>query len=325
LRAALVSASVATDPVFFGHRYADPGDQEIAATVAALFAYGRVAVMARTIEAILACLGPHPRAAILAGTHHRPGWGRDLRYRFQRSVDVVGMLQALRNSVDRWGGLGLALADHAKQDADRSRDRGVLGPVILPSAVHPSAESGLGDWVATLRRAAGCDTPGLRHLLADPATGGAVKRWRLLLRWMVRPADDVDLGLWSDLFSPAALVLPLDTHWIRIGTRLGLTARRTPDTRMALEITAGLRRLAPSDPLRYDLPVCHLGISGACPPRLDAPHCSACPLQPVCRTGALRRATSRSAASPRADSGSAASRPAASDSTASRPATSGPS
>jgi uncharacterized protein (TIGR02757 family) len=293
--AVAVPASVAADPVFFGHRYADPGDREIAATVAALFAYGRVAVMARTIEAILARLGPCPRSAVLAGTHRRSGWGRDLRYRFQRSADVVALLDALRDSVDRWGGLGSALAFHAERNVHRSSGRGALPPVVLSSAARHSAEFGLAAWVGTLRRAAGCDTPGLRHLLADPATGGVVKRWRLLLRWMVRPADGVDLGLWSGLFSPAELILPLDTRWIRIGTRLGLTARRTPDARMAIEITTGLRQLAPGDPLRYDLPVCHLGISGACPPRLDARHCSACPLRPACRTGALRPATSRPA------------------------------
>ena len=290
-----VPAGVAADPVFFGHRYADPGDQEIASTVAAVFAYGRIAVMARSIDAILASLGPHPQAAILTGTHRRRGWGRDLRYRFQRSCDVVGLLQALCSSVDRWGGLGLALMHHVEKEAGQARDKGGCSPVIPPSPSRPSAESGLAAWVATLRRAAGCDTPGLRHLLADPATGGVVKRWRLLMRWMVRPADGVDLGLWSDFFSPAALILPLDTHWIRIGTRLGWTARRTADARMAIEITAGLRRLAPADPLRYDLPVCHLGISGACPPRLDAHHCAACPLQPVCRTGAAKPAISRPA------------------------------
>lgn len=277
--------SVAADPVFFGHRYTDPRDQEIAATIAALFAYGRVAVMARMIEAILERLGPHPRTALLAGTHRRRGWARDLRYRFQGSADVVAMLEALRCSFDRWGGLGPALAHHAGHDGDGSQTRNDL----------PSAEVGLAAWVATLRQSAGRDTPGLRHLLADPSTGGAAKRWRLLLRWMVRPADGVDLGLWSGLFSPAALILPLDTHWIRIGARLGLTARRTPNARMAFELTAGLRRLAPADPLQFDLPVCHLGISGACPPRLEPHHCAACPLRSVCRTGDRRQRGSRPA------------------------------
>jgi uncharacterized protein (TIGR02757 family) len=304
---AALPASVAADPVFFGHRYADPGDQEIAATVAALFAYGQVAVMARAIEAILGRLGPHPRSAILASTHQgcsapgvrssrrTGGWGHGLGYRFQGSADVVAVLEALRDSVDRWGGLGPALVHCALQEPQPSRAGARLTSVGRSPADHPCAEAGLAAWVAVLRRAAGRDTPGLRHLLADPTTGSAVKRWRLLLRWMVRPADGVDLGLWGGLFSPAELILPLDTHWIRIGTRLGLTARRTPDARMAFEITAGLRRLAPADPLRYDLPVCHLGISGACPPRLEARHCAACPLRSVCRTGSGGPATARPA------------------------------
>jgi uncharacterized protein (TIGR02757 family) len=278
-----VSPSVAADPVFFAHRYAEPGDREIAATVAALFAYGQVAVMARTIEEILARLGPHPRASLLADAHRRPGWSHDLRYRFQGPADVVALLRALRDSLDRWGGLGPALAHHAA----------VAGPPGGDGLGLPAAESGLSAWVATLRRAAGRDTAGLRHLLADPATGGTAKRWRLLLRWMVRPADGIDLGLWEGLFSPAELVLPLDTHWIRIGPRLGLTVRRTPDARMAREITAGLRRLAPVDPLRYDLALCHLGISGACPPRLEPRHCAACPLRRACRTGASLLPASR--------------------------------
>jgi hypothetical protein len=34
------------------------------------------------------------------------------------------------------------------------------------------------------------------HLLPDPRGGSASKRLVLFLRWMVRPADGVDLGLW---------------------------------------------------------------------------------------------------------------------------------
>jgi hypothetical protein len=113
--------SISSDPVFFSHRYADPQDQEIAAVVAALFAYGRVEVMARAIGAILDRLGERPRRALCDSVHRRRGWGRDLRYRFQRPADVVALLSALRDSIDRWGGLGLALADHA-DNADRRVD-----------------------------------------------------------------------------------------------------------------------------------------------------------------------------------------------------------
>ncbi|HYG66816.1 MAG TPA: DUF2400 family protein, partial [Anaeromyxobacteraceae bacterium] len=81
----------------------------------------------------------------------------------------------------------------------------------------------------------------------------------------------------------SALVVPLDTHLFRIARHLGLTARRDASWRTAEEITAGLRRLDPRDPVRYDFALCHLGMSGACPVRRDPARCRACPLRPVCR------------------------------------------
>ena len=111
----------------------------------------------------------------------------------------------------------------------------------------------------------------------------------LTLRFKVVLDGHTDLGTWTGLLPPSELILPLDTHWVRIGQRLGLTGRRTPNGAMAAEITSGLRRIAPADPLRYDYAVCHLGMSGGCPPRLTARHCARCPLRRICRTGRLEK------------------------------------
>jgi uncharacterized protein (TIGR02757 family) len=108
----------------------------------------------------------------------------------------------------------------------------------------------------------------------------------MFLRWMVR-RDWPDLGLWARC-SPADLVIPLDTHVARISRYIGLSARSTPDGRMALEITAALRRIDPLDPLRFDFALSHLGILGDCP-GLRQPSCTPCPLYTVCRAGAPRQ------------------------------------
>ena len=131
--------------------------------------------------------------------------------------------------------------------------------------------------------AAGGTARGLKFLIPDPVRGAA-KRWHLYLRWMVRPRGALDLGTWSGMFHPRELIVPLDTHWVRIGPRLGLTRRSTAGLAMALEITEALRGLDPEDPLVYDFPVCHFGIRGGCPSRLEVGHCRRCPLRPVCRT-----------------------------------------
>ena len=118
-----------------------------------------------------------------------------------------------------------------------------------------------------------------------PAGGSACKRLNLFLRWMVR-RDAVDFGVWSGL--PASrLVVPLDTHVIRVGRCLRLTRYRSPGWAMAREITDSLRRLDPADPVRYDFALCHLGMMDACgfgrPQRDDR-----CPLRGVCRPGGRR-------------------------------------
>lgn len=101
----------------------------------------------------------------------------------------------------------------------------------------------------------------LTFLYPSPESGSACKRMNLFLRWMVRPADGLDLGLWKSL-SPSRLIIPLDTHISRIAHQLGLTKRTSGDWRTAEEITESLRHFDPEDPLRYDFALCHLGISG---------------------------------------------------------------
>ena len=82
---------------------------------------------------------------------------------------------------------------------------------------------------------------------------------------------------------PAArLVVPLDTHVIRLGQCLRLTRYRSPGWRMAAEITASLRAIDPADPVRFDFSLCHAGMMGACGFRLEQGD-SRCPLRGFCR------------------------------------------
>jgi len=123
----------------------------------------------------------------------------------------------------------------------------------------------------------------LDHLLPRAELGGACKRLHLYLRWMVRPADGVDLGVWG--LSPARLCVPLDTHLGRMARNLGLTRRRDLGIRTAQEITQSLRRIDPEDPVRYDFALCHFGMSGRCPARRTAARCGRCALRTRCLAG----------------------------------------
>jgi len=126
---------------------------------------------------------------------------------------------------------------------------------------------------------------GYRYFFARPSGGSACKRLNLFLRWMVR-RDAVDPGCWTRV-SPSQLVVPLDTHIIRLGRCLGLTRQTTPGWKMAAEITAALRRLDAADPIRYDFALCHLGMMKACRFGIARTH-PGCPLAGMCKPGRAR-------------------------------------
>jgi uncharacterized protein (TIGR02757 family) len=120
---------------------------------------------------------------------------------------------------------------------------------------------------------------GVCYFFPRPAAGSACKRLNLFLRWMVRK-DEIDLGVWTKVPS-SRLIVPLDTHVIRLGRCLRLTRYVGPGWKMAAEITASLRAIDPADPVRYDFSLCHVGMMNACGFR-RAQKDSQCPLRGVC-------------------------------------------
>ena len=81
---------------------------------------------------------------------------------------------------------------------------------------------------------------GVCYFFPRPSAGSACKRLNLYLRWMVR-TDEVDLGVWRAV-RPGQLIVPLDTHVIRLAQCLRLTRYVSPGWKMAADITAHLRR-----------------------------------------------------------------------------------
>jgi uncharacterized protein (TIGR02757 family) len=260
----------ALDPVQIVRRYDRADDREVVAFVAAGLAFGRVASVMASVEALCRILGPKPAAFVRdfdPARHGRPL--RSLVHRWTRGADFVALLWMLRHLVEEYGSIERAFAvgvDVAAID---------FGPAL-------DAFSGRARRV-DLRPAYGRrvpDRPGVLYFFSQPSTGAACKRLNLFLRWMIR-RDRVDPGGWT-MLSTRQLVVPLDTHTIRVGRCLQLTRRQTPGWKMATDITGALRTLDPEDPVRYDFSLCHLSMMGACGWR--TPRGSRdCPLREVCR------------------------------------------
>lgn len=258
----------ARDPVAFAHRYVAPLDQERAATLSALMAFGRVdlfrPVLARLFDHMDASGGP---AAWVAGFEPdaEAEFLATVGYRWVRGHDLALIFATLRDA----GPLGPRFEAAFEGDI-----RGALTTVVSDLRALAVRRAGVGGFSELGH--------GTRHLLASPDRGGAAKRWNLLLRWMVRSpeAEGIDLGLWK--LPTSALVIPLDTHVARISRLVGLTARKSSGWATAAEITERLRALDPEDPLRFDFAIAHLGISGDCAGHRVEAVCGGCALEPVC-------------------------------------------
>lgn len=96
--------------------------------------------------------------------------------------------------------------------------------------------------------------------IPDFETQSACKRLCLFLRWMCRKGSPVDFGLW-DVCEPRNLIIPLDTHVHKQAIRLGLTTRRTPDLRTAIEITDRFAEIFPDDPTKGDFALFGYGVN----------------------------------------------------------------
>ncbi|MDA1185714.1 MAG: TIGR02757 family protein [Acidobacteria bacterium] len=265
----------ASDPVHIVRRYAAAEDREVVGFCAAGLAFGRVASVLHSIESLLAIMGQHPAA-------------------FVRAFDPVDDGRRLAPLVHRWiGGRDLSalmlILQRMLHESGSIEGFFLAGDVPDAPDIGPGLEAFSARALAIdVRRAYGRvpTRPGVYNFFPRPSAGSACKRLNLFLRWMVRK-DIVDLGVWSGV-SPSRLIVPLDTHILRLGQCLRLTRYRSPGWKMAAEITASLRAIDPVDPVRYDFALCHVGMMGACGFG-QAQKDSQCPLRGECRPNVKAR------------------------------------
>ena len=259
----------ATDPVHIVRRFTSPADREIVGFCAAALAFGRVASVLQSIESLLAVMGPHPAAFV---RRFDPAQERlrlePLVHRWISGRDLIALLIVLQRMLIEAGSIEAFF---------------LQGDVATSPHVGPALDSFSTRALATdLRAAYGRRVPrqrGVAYFFPRPSAGSACKRLNLFLRWMVR-RDEIDLGVWSKV-SSARLVVPLDTHVIRLGRCLKLTRYISPGWKMALDITNALRAFDSTDPVRFDFALCHVGMMNAC--GFQKPQGSSqCPLRGMC-------------------------------------------
>jgi uncharacterized protein (TIGR02757 family) len=255
-------ARVKTDPLSHVERFRSPEDMEVAGFIAAAIAYGNVKIILQSLANVDRVMGARPRRFAETFT---PGDGAfsGFVHRFHKAGDIAYLVTAAKRMIERSGSIENFFKS-AFEDSGRE-----MGKAISC-------------FTSRIFKLKGCEAPSaaVTAFLSDPLKGSACKRLNLYLRWMVRTGVP-DTGAWKSI--PAScLVIPLDTHVARICQMIGLTGRKTPDWKMAREISDKLRSLDPDDPIKYDFAISHMGISRDCTRRRAEENCRRCELKLVC-------------------------------------------
>ena len=223
------------DPLELVLRYDDPADQEVAGLIASSFALGNVAAILKCVDGLLTPLGkPSKALRTLSQTQLRHLYA-GFRYRFFSEEDLHMLLSGIQGCLRQYHSIVRCYQECLARNAMET---------VQALSEFARIFYGFGG--------------GPVKLLPLAERGSACKRLNLYLRWMIR-RDSVDPGPWKGI--PASVLLvPMDTHMLRISRRLGITRRKQADMKTAAEVTAFFRTLRPDDPVKFDFSLTRMGI-----------------------------------------------------------------
>jgi len=217
------------DPILVAHRYKNP----TISLICALFAYGNVKQIVKFLDSLDFFLLQKSDEEIKEAL-------KEHYYRFQKSEDIIALFIALKRL-------------ETKSSLEEVFKRGYIN--------NNSVVDGINEIIKSLHVEYPHVSQGYNFLVGKITTKtkgtGALKRWMMFLRWMVRD-DNIDMGLWSEI-NKSDLIMPLDTHTFNVSKKLGLLQRKTYDLQAAIELTETLKIFDNNDPLKYDFALYRIG------------------------------------------------------------------
>jgi len=217
------------DPILVAHRYRDPN----ISLICALFAYGNVKQIVKFLDSLDFSLLTKDDEEIKKSLENH-------YYRFQKSEDIIALFIAIKRLNKN---SSLEEVFKSGYGVNKNVVEGIKALIKKLMSHYPHSSQGYNFLISKVT----LKTKG----------AGALKRWMMFLRWMVRE-DNIDMGLWSEI-DRADLIMPLDTHTFNVSKRLGLLQRKTYDLQAAIELTETLKTFDENDPLKYDFALYRIG------------------------------------------------------------------
>lgn len=238
-----------TDPLVMVRDFECAADKEIGALFSALLAYGNVKQINASLQRLFDCMDNEPGRFVREFKWKAASRAlRGFKHRFADENDILCLCLILHKALQK---------DTLESGFARGMKRGCIDLSDAAGSFVDYLQSM--DTDPHYCRADMLSRSSFKHLMPRADKGSACKRIHLFLRWMIRPDDGIDLGLWKSI-SPELLLVPVDTHIMQLSQRLGLTTRRSASLQFSREVTAQLREVDRHDPVRFDFSLCRLGI-----------------------------------------------------------------
>jgi TIGR02757 family protein len=224
------------DPVSIPHLFTKKEDIEISGLLSATISWGNRKSIIANARRLMAFMDDNPFEFVKDHSPRDLVTFRKFVHRTFNGRDCVFFIRSLRNIYTHHGGLESAFRTPAGNET--VFENIMAFRKIFLSVPHESRSE--------------------KHI-SNPARKSSAKRLCMFLRWMVRKDKrSVDFGLWNEIL-PSQLCLPLDVHTGNVSRKLGLLKRKQNDWTAVEEVTATLRRMDPSDPVKYDFALFGLG------------------------------------------------------------------
>lgn len=225
---------IENDPISIPHRFTKKQDIEIAGLFAATLAWGNRTSIINSCNKIMTIMDNNPHDFIL---HHQ---SKDLKpflnfvHRTFNTTDVLYFIHFLKHHYSTHDSLeNLFLKDNVE-----------LGLINFQQSFF-SLE----------------DAPQrTKKHVSSPIKKSTCKRLNMYLRWMCRQdKNGVDFGIWKKI-KPKNLLIPLDVHVENYARQLKLIERKQRDWLTVTELTANLKLVDATDPVKFDFALFGMGI-----------------------------------------------------------------
>ncbi len=234
-----VPGFIENDPILIPHQFSRKEDIEIAGFLTATIAWGNRNSILKNAGKLMRLMDENPYEFILQLSDNELNQFANFVHRTFNGIDTAFFLKSMKNIYANHDGLESVFTKGYLKDHSLKSALIFFREIFLESPHQTRSE---------------------KHV-ANVLKSSSGKRLCMYLRWMVRSNQrNVDFGIWKKIPS-SALMLPLDVHTGNVSRKLGLLGRKQNDWKAVEEITTGLRKMNPEDPIKYDFALFGLGVN----------------------------------------------------------------